>query len=63
MNDQQNNKLINSISSLETSICAIAFITIILGSCGAWLATDKIATEIRNAGREISYEIKHKDCR
>lgn len=63
MNDKQNQKLINSIQGLDTTICVIAFISVILGSCVATIATDKISSEIRNAGHDVSYAIKHQECK
>lgn len=63
MKAQQTNQLINSIQGLDTTICVIAFISVILGSCAATIATDKISSEIRNAGHDVSYAIKHQECK
>lgn len=63
MNDQQINQLTAAIDRLGNGIAILVFVSIVLGSCVANMATDKIATEIHDSGRVVAHEIESKRCK
>lgn len=63
MEQKQIKQLGAAIDRSGNGIALMMLVSMILGLCGAYIAVDKIATEIHDAGRIVAHEIENKKCR